>query len=208
MERILSIVGISIILIGTLVLASFLGFESTVEQVFDDVLFDEVHRELAQFAFTLTSKGAFTTNYPIHVRVRVLIIEKQVMEMLPIQVVFPNACEYPRRVVTPLEIPAVARVSISNISPYCGEAYMEFTYSGTFGYMIFLKDNPLCETVRQKIITVSPYEVRLQIDNVRRQLGIGIVALGIAITKTKIIVHYHSHKVVYITRQEEFCTRL
>ena len=140
------------------------------EQIFNDVWIENIHKDpLAVFTFTFISEDAFTTNFPIRVKIKMLITQGYQKELLPIRFIFPDAFTYPRKIESPSGTPTAAQVSISSIPPYQGETEMEFTQPGTFGYIIFSKEKPRYYVANRPAIKISPPEVRAMLQQNRQQ---------------------------------------
>jgi len=74
---------------------------------------------------------------------------------------FPNSYTYPRRQ-TPWQTSRRGWISISENGDRVGEGDIEFTGSGSFGYIIYSQGKPVYYAANQKTIEVSPFEVRIQ----------------------------------------------
>lgn len=134
--------------------------------MFNDVWVENVNEDpLAVLTFTFTSVDAFTTNYPIHVRVHMLITRGREKELLPVSIVFPDAFKYPREIKSPSGTPTAAQVDIKTSPPYEGETDMEFTQPGSFGYIIFSKGKPRYYAATRPAIKVSPHEFRVLVQS-------------------------------------------
>lgn len=136
--------------------------------------------------FYFTSSGGFFANYPIHVKIQVWITAGK--NYSDIVVVFPDAYVYPRNQ-TPGNPPAAAEIPISEDGDRIGEGYMEFTSSGSFGYIIFSRGQPVYYAANIQIIQVSPYENRVQLDLANKGVGITLAALGITLIGLPILKH-------------------
>lgn len=132
--------------------------------------------------FDFSSKGAFTANYPIHVRVRMMVSEgTNVTDIMPIDIIFPDTYVYPR-IIEKLGAPPTAGIVKLNSTHegLVGEADIEFTSKGAFGYIIFSKGNPVYYAANISIIEIAPHETRLQLEASERNHGIAFITTAIA----------------------------
>jgi len=132
--------------------------------------------------FDFSSKGAFTANYPIHIKVRMMISEGvNVTDIMPIDIIFPDAYAYPRTIEKPGFPPTAGIVKLNSTQEgLAGEADIEFTSKGTFGYIIFSRDSPVYYAADIPLIEIAPYEVRLQLDESSRNHGIVFIVAAIS----------------------------
>lgn len=137
---------------------------------------------IAILVFEFSSKGSFTANYPIHVKVKMMISSGiNLTDIMPVTIVFPDAYMYPRVIEKPGMPPTAGIVSLSLTQEgITGEADIEFTSRGIFGYIIFSKDSPAYYAANSPLIEIAPYETRLQIESGEKNLGITLI--GVAIT--------------------------
>ena len=135
-----------------------MGETKKIDHVFTDVWVEKGYFDpLGVINFTFSSEEAFTANHPINVKVNLLITNGLQKELLPIDIHFPDAFNFPRETTGPSGVPPVAGiVKIGSDLPYEGEAVIEFTQSGSFGYTIFSKGKPRYVAAQKKIITISP----------------------------------------------------
>jgi hypothetical protein len=135
----------------------------------------------ALLIFNFSSKAAFTANYPIHVKVRMMVSNSvNVTDMVPIDVVFPDAYAYPMVIEKPGAPPTAGIVRLASTTESLdGEADMEFMSAGTFGYIVFSKNLPAYYAADNDMIEVSPYETRLEIQTGERNIGITLVGIGV-----------------------------
>jgi len=143
-----------------------------IDHFFNDVWIENGYRDpLATITFRFTSEGAFTTNHPISVKVTVLITKGFQNELLPLEIIFPDAFKYPREITSPSGTPTAGILKIRDSPPYEGETTIEFTQPGSYGYIIFSKGQPRYFAAERKIITVSPYDTRAIIKKIEAKDG-------------------------------------
>ena len=92
---------------------------------------------VAVLMFTFTSKGGFFANNPIHVRIQMwLTVGKNYSNIV---ICFPDAYAYPRNQ-TPGKPPNAGWIPITKSGNLTGEGDIEFTSSGSFGYIIYSEE--------------------------------------------------------------------
>lgn len=192
LSKAIVVIGLVVVLAGAYLYYMPIPSEPVVEHIFNDG--GELESgQIMWLTFIFRSKSAFTTNYPIHVRV-VLLLSKNSEELLPIEIRFPEAYDYPKRIFSSIGTPKAGIINMSSTPPYSGEGDIEFTQAGGFGYMIFSKGMPRV-VVEREVIKVSPYEVRLQIENSRanqesnqRMLGLTLAGIGVAVMSIAVAI--------------------
>lgn len=145
-----------------------MGETKKIDHVFSDVWVEKGYSDpLAVITFSFSTEEAFTANHPITVKVTILITKGLQKKLLPIDIHFPDAFKFPRETTGPSGVPPVAGiVKIRSDPPYEGEAVIEFTQSGSFGYIIFSKGKPRYYAAEKKIITISPHDTRAILDKI------------------------------------------
>lgn len=138
---------------------------------------------IAVVVFSFTSRGAFTANHPIHIKVDMFISEGiNITNLLPLEIIFPDSFAYPRNI-TELGFPPNAgsvKISQKNMGGF-GEGDVEFTSGGSFGYIIYSKGVPVFYAANIPVIEVAPYEIRLQLETNERNIGMGLMAVGVTL---------------------------
>jgi hypothetical protein len=148
----------------------------------------------AVIQFTFTSKVAFTTNYPIHVKVEILLLkeENENDTNLVIGIVNPPAQAYK----TPLsEYPYSALIWMSTDGlPRTGELDVEFTASGSYGFFILsgvlpeLTNMTVAFVYNSALIEIEPYNIRFTSEWAIRAISIPVIfsCIGIYLERDKI----------------------
>lgn len=136
----------------------------------------------ATLIFDFSSKGAFTANYPIHVKVRMMVSKGiNVTDIMPIDIIFPDTYAHPIIIEKPGAPPTAGIVKLNSTPEgLVGEADIEFTSKGAFGYVIFSKGNPVYYAANISLIEIAPYETRLQLEASQRNHGIAFITAAIA----------------------------
>ena len=141
-----------------------------IEHFFNDVWVEKGYPDpLAVITFKFTSEEAFTTNHPINVKVTILITKGFQNELLPLEIIFPDAFKYPQEITSPSGTPTAGIVKIRESPPYEGETIIEFTQPGSYGYIIFSKGRPRYFAAERKIITVSSYDTRAILNKIEKK---------------------------------------
>ena len=160
------------------------GFLGSAQQIIQDVWVENpADPPKAYYQFTFVSVGAFTANYPIEVSIKLWITKGLVDQLTPLAFVFPDALSYPQAPspTHPAEAPTIHVAFSSADGAYVGKGTMEFTAPGQFGYIIFSKGLPVFYAADRKTITVSPVEVREQLNSNQRNTGLTLLGIGITL---------------------------
>ncbi len=141
--------------------------KTKLEHFFNDIWIEKGYKDpLAVITFKFSSEEAFTTNYPINVKVTILITKGLQKELLPLRIIFPDSFKHPQEITSPSGTPTAGIVKIRSSPPYEGEAVIEFTQSGSFGYIIFSKNKPRYYAANRNVITISPYDTRAILEKI------------------------------------------
>ena len=133
---------------------------------------------IAVLMFTFTSKGDFTANYPIHVRIQMWVTVG--INCSNVAICFPDSYAYPRNQ-TSGKPPEAGWIPISENGDRIGEGDIEFTSQGSFGYIIYSNNEPVYYAANQEIIHVLPHERRIQLDLSHKSVGIALIGIGISL---------------------------
>lgn len=160
------------------------GFLGSAQQIIQDAWVENpADPPKAYYQFTFVSVGAFTANYPIELSIKLWITKGLVDQLTPLAFVFPDALAYPQTpsLTHPAEAPTINVTFSLADGAYVGKGAIEFTAAGQFGYIIFCKGQPAYYTADRKTITVSPVEVREQLNNNQRNTGLTLLSIGITL---------------------------
>jgi len=146
---------------------------------------------VAVLMFTFTSKGGFFANSPIHVRIQMWLTVGE--NYSNIVICFPDAYAYPRNQ-TPGKPPNAGWIPIPRSGNLTGEGDIEFTSSGSFGYIIYSEEKPVYYAAEQQIIHVSLYENLVQIRFAADGIGVTLISIGVAILALPKIIEKTSKK--------------
>jgi len=166
------------IIVGFLFLTDV--FIPTAENIKQDAWIRQNHSEppIAVLMFTFTSKGGFFTGQPIHVKIQMWLTVGE--NYTDIAIVFPDAYAYPRNQ-TPGKPPSAPWFSLTENGDRNGQGNMEFTASGSFGYIIYSEGQPVYYAADQKTIEISPYENFLQVEYGLHGLGLTLISIAASI---------------------------
>jgi len=173
-----------------------------------DVWVSDPRKEpMGMIIFNFTSKGSFTANYPINVKVTIFLTKGvdynfSYSDLSPITVVFPDSFAYPRRGTE------AGQINMSHKDGIVGEADIEFTTGGDFGYIVFSKGEPFFYAAEQKIITVASPEARLQIEADSRGFGLSIIGVGTTVIGLMYELYERSEKSRSSDRAKELRRRV
>lgn len=156
-------------------------FIPTAEHIKQDAWLPENPDEeppIAILMFTFTSKGDFTANYPIHVKIQMWVTVG--INCSNVAICFPDSYAYPRKQ-TPGKPPEAGWIPISENGDRIGESDIEFTSQGSFGYIIYSNNEPVYYAADQEIIHVSPHENRIQLELSHRTAGFTLIGISVSI---------------------------
>jgi len=128
--------------------------------------------------FVFASKAGFFAGIPIHVKVRLWFTVGENYSDLAI--CFPDAYAYPRNQ-TPGKPPSAGWVPINKKDGFIGEGDIEFTQSGSFGYIVYSKGWPVYYAADGQIIQISPQESFLQMRFAVWGVGATFISIGAGI---------------------------
>jgi|YelNatPaOPRAMG01_1025707.scaffolds.fasta_scaffold147604_2 hypothetical protein len=128
--------------------------------------------------FVFTSKGGFFSNNPIHVKIQMWLTVGE--NYSNIAICFPDAYTYPMNQ-TLGKPPSVGWVQVIKENNFTGEGDIIFTFSGSFGYIIFSQEKPVYYAAEQHIIQISPYESLLQKKFTSYGVGVALISLGVTV---------------------------
>jgi len=174
-----AICAVILIALGLLfILGTFIPTAEHIKQ--DAWLSDKPDEEppIAVLMFTFTSKGDFTANYPIHVRIQMWVTVG--INYSNVAICFPDSYAYPRNQ-TPGKPPEAGWISISENDDRVGEGDIEFTSEGSFGYIIFSDNKPVYYAADQEIIHVLPHENRIQFELNHKIAGFTLIGIGVSL---------------------------
>jgi hypothetical protein len=140
----------------------------------------DVSTPKAAIQFTFTSKGAFTTNFPIHAKVEVTFFRHGENDSnVIVQLVNPPHYAFQ----SPIGNPAYAEMTKlpQTGNPRISETIVEFTYPGEYGYAIYSGASPYFGNMTvayagqdEKVIDIAPPETRFGLEMPIRVVGFSI----------------------------------